>query len=590
VTAERPAPQNLAAEESVLGAIMLAGHDGPEPGAAVIAKIQATGLAPDDFYYRDRHGLVYEAALAVAERGEPPHALAVEHELRARRKLTVVGGIAHLHELAALVPATANAASYARLVVEAAERREEVNVAFALRVAAENGGLPADPDLRERLARLGQRRSRVGDAVEFVTFEQFVARPELQAEPLVIDADGGTVLAATGIAMVYGNGGAGKTTLWLDGAMHFAAGVEWLDGQVRPVRKLRVAWIENEGPREEFRRKLDRKLALWRSRVKRDRLRVLDRPWSRYDLRRDDHRDALARVVRDAAVDLLVVGPLHRLGMEGGGTPDEIRAFTELVEDVQRRCGRPVLFVIIHHENRAGQVSGAWEAVPDLLVHVQGQGHGRLRVFWQKARWSSLLHATALNLTWAEGEGFAVEERDELNDDAIAEQIVEAISADPGKGWTRVVERTPGMRDTRRRAVRDQLLRAGKIVNVVKDDSGQQVRLDHCPERRQAHLYLAGDPTIGHLRPGRDADGTQSAAAGGEGATADLRPASLPIGDAAAGPQSFTPLTSLGGDASPGNSGEAVPEPIPGQLTVDEVLAATTPANAAQRGQTKEDG
>jgi AAA domain/DnaB-like helicase N terminal domain len=386
VNAKRVAPQNLAAEESVLGAIMLAGATGPEASSAVIAAVRATGLEAEDFY-RESHALVYAAALAIDGRGEPADVLAAERELRLRQKLTAAGGEKRLLELASLVPATANAAHYARLVVEAGELREEAEVGFALRAAAENGGLSADAPLRERLGRLlGPRRSRVGDVVEFVTFEQFVARPEAQAEPLAVDADGGTVLAATGVVMVYGTGGAGKTTLMLDGAVHFAAGVEWLDGQVRPVRKLRVAWIENEGPREEFRRKLERKLGLWRSRVKRDRLHVLDRPWSRYDLRRDDHREALARVVRDAAVDLLVIGPLHRLGMEGGGTPDEIRAFTKLVEDVQRRCGRPVLFVIIHHENRAGQVSGAWEAVPDLLIHVLGQGHGRLRVYWQKAR------------------------------------------------------------------------------------------------------------------------------------------------------------------------------------------------------------
>jgi hypothetical protein len=311
VTAAPVAPQNLDAEESVLGAILAAGTFKREGNAKFIAAIRATGLQPEDFY-RPSHGQLYQAALALDERGEPTDAILLADELGADED-----GRRRLHELAALVPATANAAHYARLVVEAAERREEFTFAGELRDAALNGGLRANEAVSEQLARLlGPRRPGVGDAVEFVTFEEFAARPETQAEPLAVDADGGTVLAATGIAMVYGNGGAGKTTLFLDGAMHFAAGVEWLDGQVRPVRKLRVAWIENEGPREEFRRKIERKLATWESGVKRHRLRVLDRPWSRYDLRREDHRDALAREVSEADVDLLVVGPLHRLGME----------------------------------------------------------------------------------------------------------------------------------------------------------------------------------------------------------------------------------------------------------------------------------
>jgi AAA domain len=316
-----------------------------------------------------------------------------------------------------------------------------------------------------------------------------------------------------------------------------------------PVRKLRVGWIENEGPREEFRRKLERKLDAWRSRVKRDRLRVFNRPWSAYDLRRDDHRAALAREVSEAEIDLLIVGPLHRLGMEGGGTPDEVRAFVRLIEDVQARAGRHVFVLIVHHDNRAGQVSGAWEGVPDLLVHVTPQGNRRTRVYWQKARWSSLLHGTALNLTWAEGEGFAVEEKTELDDETVAEQIVAAISADPGCTWGVVVEETKGVGDKRRKAVRDNLLRSGVLVNVAKDESGERVRLDHCPERRPASLYRADDPTIRHLRLDPAAAEPQIAAAGGGGATADLRPAASSIEPQAAEPQPYTPSLDLEADA-----------------------------------------
>lgn len=540
---ERPQPQNLAAEEGVLGAIMLAGTT--EAGAKIIDALRATGLEPDDFY-RPSHGLIYETALALVERGEPTDAVSLADALEGDR-LDEAGGNERLHELAALVPATANAPHYATIVVKEAERRRLAEAGRTLQAAAENGAL--DDTLRERVTRaLESRRTRRAESVEFLAVEEFVARVEPQAKPLAIDADGGTVLPATGLAMVYGTGGAGKTTLWLDAAMHLTAGIDWLDGCVRPVRKLRVGWIENEGPREEFRRKLERKHAAWKGRIKRGRLLVFDRPWSKFDLRRDEHRSELARVVAEHDVDLLIVGPLHRLGMEGGGTPDEVRAFTALIEAVQERCLRPVLFVVIHHDNRAGQVSGAWEGVPDLLVHVQGQGNGRLRVFWQKARWSAALHATGLNLAWAEGEGFAVEEKPELDEEAIAEAIVAAISDEPGIGWTKVAERTPGIRDTRRREVRDGLLQARRIVNVVKDESGERAALNHCPPKRPASLYRADDPTIRHLRPEPDADGTQIASDRGEGEEVHLRPASRPKGTQDAGTQFVTPR--IGHDAA----------------------------------------
>jgi AAA domain/DnaB-like helicase N terminal domain len=153
------APQNLEAEESVLGAILLAGARGIDASAETVARVRATGLAPDDFYI-GKNGIVFAAALAVAERGEPADVLVVERELRSRRKLSAAGGTPRLHELAALVPATKNAAHFARLVVGAAEQRQEADVARALRVAADNGGLAANPELRERLAELlGPRRS-----------------------------------------------------------------------------------------------------------------------------------------------------------------------------------------------------------------------------------------------------------------------------------------------------------------------------------------------------------------------------------------------------------------------------------------------
>jgi replicative DNA helicase len=136
VSGEATAPQNLEAEESVLGAILLAGAASAEASAATIANVQVTGLVARDFYRRT-HGLVYAAALEVDGRGEPTDVLAVEAELRARRKLTDAGGKPRLHELAALVPATANAAHYARLVVDAAERRGESRAALALARAAE---------------------------------------------------------------------------------------------------------------------------------------------------------------------------------------------------------------------------------------------------------------------------------------------------------------------------------------------------------------------------------------------------------------------------------------------------------------------
>ena len=106
-------PQNLEAEESVLGAMMLS------PGAiGAVSEI----LDASDFY-RESHAKIYRAALALYAKGEPVDAITITDELEERSELDNVGGRVRLHELAALVPATANSAHYARIVRETATLR-----------------------------------------------------------------------------------------------------------------------------------------------------------------------------------------------------------------------------------------------------------------------------------------------------------------------------------------------------------------------------------------------------------------------------------------------------------------------------------
>jgi len=106
-------PQNLEAEESVLGAMLLS------PGA--IGAVSEVLDASD--FYRESHAKIYRAGLALYAKGEPVDAITLVDELEERGELEAVGGRVRMHELAALVPATANAAHYARIVREMATLR-----------------------------------------------------------------------------------------------------------------------------------------------------------------------------------------------------------------------------------------------------------------------------------------------------------------------------------------------------------------------------------------------------------------------------------------------------------------------------------
>ncbi|MGI8421701.1 MAG: replicative DNA helicase [Gaiellaceae bacterium] len=116
--APRVLPQDLEAEESVLGAMLLS--------ATAIGTV-AEVLNANDFY-RPNHGLIYRAALDLYGRGQPVDAITLVDHLDERSELEEAGGRVRIHELAKLVPATANAPHYARIVREMATLRGLIQI------------------------------------------------------------------------------------------------------------------------------------------------------------------------------------------------------------------------------------------------------------------------------------------------------------------------------------------------------------------------------------------------------------------------------------------------------------------------------
>ncbi|MFW0788104.1 replicative DNA helicase [Gordonia sp. CPCC 205333] len=104
----RQPPQDLAAEQSVLGGMMLS----KDAIADVLEK-----LRPGDFY-RPAHQAVYDAVLELYGKGEPADAVTVAAELDRAGELKRVGGAPYLHTLISTVPTAANAGYYAEIVAE----------------------------------------------------------------------------------------------------------------------------------------------------------------------------------------------------------------------------------------------------------------------------------------------------------------------------------------------------------------------------------------------------------------------------------------------------------------------------------------
>ncbi len=109
----RTPPQDLAAEQSVLGGMLLSKD--------AIADVVEVVRGHD--FYRPAHELVYEAVLDLYGRGEPADAVTVSAELQKRGELGRVGGAPYLHTLLQSVPTAANAGYYAKIVRETAVLR-----------------------------------------------------------------------------------------------------------------------------------------------------------------------------------------------------------------------------------------------------------------------------------------------------------------------------------------------------------------------------------------------------------------------------------------------------------------------------------
>jgi len=112
----RTPPQDVAAEQSVIGAMLLS----KDAIADVVEQVR------EHDFYRPNHQTLFSTVIDLYSRGEPADAVTVAAELTRSGELVKIGGAAYLHTLVASVPTAANAGYYARIVKEKAILRRLV--------------------------------------------------------------------------------------------------------------------------------------------------------------------------------------------------------------------------------------------------------------------------------------------------------------------------------------------------------------------------------------------------------------------------------------------------------------------------------
>ncbi|MFV0451775.1 MAG: replicative DNA helicase [Propioniciclava sp.] len=215
---DRTPPQDLPAEQSVLGAMLLSKD----------AIGEVTEVLKGRDFYRLAHELIYDAIMDQYGRGEPVDAITVADSLGRSGNLTQVGGHIYLHELVSAVSVTANATYYAEIVRDKAVLRRLVDASMKI----SQMGYAAEGDVSDIVDRAQQAIYDVADhraAEDYQPLSELVEVTLDEIEDLAqhgvmagvptgfIDLDQLTNgLHAGQMVIVAARPGMGKSTLGLD--------------------------------------------------------------------------------------------------------------------------------------------------------------------------------------------------------------------------------------------------------------------------------------------------------------------------------------------------------------------------------------
>ncbi len=119
VSLDRLPPQNIEAEQSVLGAVLLENE-------ALSSVIEM--LVPDDFY-KDAHRKIFLAMRDLYEKGEPIDLITLTEQLSRKEQLESIGGASYLGALVNHIPTSANIKYHSKIVKEKALIRNLIRTA-----------------------------------------------------------------------------------------------------------------------------------------------------------------------------------------------------------------------------------------------------------------------------------------------------------------------------------------------------------------------------------------------------------------------------------------------------------------------------
>ena len=157
-------PQDIVAEKSLLGAIMIS--DGILPEILTIIKA-------DDFY-DERHRIIFAAMASLYDQHKPVDLLTLTSELKTTKQLKNIGGAPYLTELSNFVPAASHAKAYAEIIEKMSTRRKLINAGTQIA----NRAYDDDADANELIGVAEKQLFEVSDKIiksDYTSMDQLLA-------------------------------------------------------------------------------------------------------------------------------------------------------------------------------------------------------------------------------------------------------------------------------------------------------------------------------------------------------------------------------------------------------------------------------
>lgn len=364
----------IAAEKSVLAAMLTS-------AAAIETAVEVA--APRDFL-RPAHAVIANRIVTMHATGEHVDPITLARALEADGDLSRCGGRDYLHTLQSSAPVTAAAAVafHARIVADAAALRrvEEAGVRMVSRARTPG----ADP-----AAVIAGAERDLADVVTFTGTDaavmdigEFCAADLPRSAPLIPG-----LLHAAERVIVVAPEGLGKTTLARQVWVMTAAGLHPFTGT--PIPPKRTLYIDLENPPSIVQAKTRPLLDLARQQPGWDdgRARIWSRPGG-IDVRQAADAQQLAAVIKAAAPDLVVGGPLYKMTVDAGERAEQLHSAVAGFWDRMRDRHGVALWLEAHAPMAQGGAqrdlrplgSGIWQRWPEFGISLRADPDDRAQL------------------------------------------------------------------------------------------------------------------------------------------------------------------------------------------------------------------